>query len=112
MDLQRVTVVDPQRTYSIPTYEVGPDGLVQMPEESVIRFVKGNKADPQAFRQEGFTAEGLLSVVLTHLKEINVGELSSRETSTAITNLEQSIMWLQRRAEERKRRNVLGTYQK
>lgn len=78
----------------------------------LIHFCKGNKEDSEAFRQAGFVTETLIAVAKQYLEENNVGDLSSREGSTAITKLDEALMWLNKRTQDRIDRVVLGTYQK
>lgn len=56
--------------------------------------------------------ESLLEAARQYLVSVNVGDLSSRETSTAITKIDEALMWLNKRASDRKRRQVQGTYDK
>ena len=56
-----------------------------------------------------FIAEDVMPVLIQHLKNIN-GVLPSRETSLAITKLEECNMWLLERKKNREQQNVLGTY--
>lgn len=97
--------------YFLPTYKVTDEGIVDAPETE-IKFCKGDKADSSKERQDGVFVESLLAVVIDRLKRVNVGDLSTRETSLAITNLEQGLMWLVKRTEDRKARGVEQTYQK
>lgn len=108
---QDIETVREKATYSVPTYKVDNDGLSYDGNLGII-FCKGNKADESAFRQSGFFTETLIAVAKRYLEENNVGELSSRETAVAITKLDEALMWLNKRAEDRKVRGVQGTYQK
>jgi hypothetical protein len=56
-----------------------------------------------------FIAEDVLPVLSQHLKNLN-SLLPSRETSLAITKLEECQMWLMKRRNDREARGVLGTY--
>lgn len=56
-----------------------------------------------------FIAEDVMPVLIQHLKNLN-GVLSSRETSLAITKLEECNMWLLERRRNREAQQVLGTY--
>lgn len=51
----------------------------------------------------------VIPVLIQHLKNLN-GVLPSRETSLAITKLEECNMWLLERKRNRQTQNVLGTY--
>lgn len=98
-------------TYRVPTYKVTDEGIVEG-EWIIISLCRGDKADPSKPRQEGVFSETLLEVVIQYLQSVNTGELQSRETSVAITNIEQGQMWLGKRAQDRQARGVQGSYQK
>lgn len=57
-----------------------------------------------------FIEEDVMPVLIQHLKNLN-GVLPSRETSLAITKLEECRMWLGERKRNREQQGVLGTYQ-
>lgn len=98
-------------TYEVPVYQVTNDGLTDAMTIE-IQFCKGNKEDPTAFRQTGFFTETLIAVAKKYLEENNVGALATRETSMVITKLDEALMWIQKRADDRAARGVQGTYQK
>lgn len=106
-----IKVVIPAATYMLPTYVVTNEGI-QDGTGVAMQFCKGNKADETAYRQEGVFTESLIQLAKQHLEAVNVGELATRETSVAITKLDEALMWLNKRAEDRKLREVQGTYQK
>ena len=54
----------------------------------------------------------LLEIVRDRLKGFQSGEYSSRENACALTHIEEALMWLNRRVEDRIERKVLGTYNK
>lgn len=108
---RELEVVKEGATYNIPTYEVGNEGLIDSGMTS-IKFCKGNKDDEKVFRQKGVFTETLIETSKQYLESVNTGDLASRETSMAITKLDEALMWLNKRAEDRKRRNVQGTYKK
>lgn len=101
----------PAATYMLPTYVVTNEGI-QDGSGVALQFCKGNKVDETAYRQEGIFTESLIQTAKQHLEAVNVGELATRETSLAIIKLEEALMWLAKRVEDRKLREVLGTYQK
>ena len=98
-------------TYKIPTYKVTENGI-EDGEGIEIKFCKGNKENPDTLRQEGIFTETLLQVGLQYLQSVNVGELASRDTSLAITHLEDALFRIGKRAEDRKLRGVQATYNK
>lgn len=98
-------------TYLAPTFSVTDEGI-QDAEPVTIEFCKGNKDDGSFLRQKGFFDATLLQVVKQYLEDVNVGPLATRETSMAITKIDEAIMWLAKRTEDRRIRDVLATYQK
>lgn len=98
-------------TYKVPTYKVDDDGIVDGQGIEIL-FCKGNKENPNVLRQEGVFTETLIQTAKEYLETVNVGEMATRETSMAITKLDEALMWINKRAEDRKRRQVQGTYQK
>ena len=97
--------------FQVPTYRVEDSGLVDG-EGMTIKLCRGDKTDPSKPRQEGLFTETLLQVALQYLQGVNVGELSNRDTSIAITHIEDALLRIGKRAEDRKLREVQGTYQK
>lgn len=108
---QEINVITPKATYEVNLFKVTDEGLVSE-QTSDIRFCKGNKEDSKIPRQEGFFTETLIAVAKKYLEENNVGELASRETSMAITKLDEALMWIGKRAADRAARGVQGTYNK
>jgi hypothetical protein len=110
-DPQEVVVVEPKATYEIPAYMVTSDGIDEVGVYR-IEFCKGNKADESVHRQVGVFTESLIAAAKKYLEENNVGDLATRETSMAITKLDEALLWIGKRAADRQRRGVQGTYQK
>jgi len=108
---RQIEIIVEGASYKVPTFKVTNDGIADGDGTSVV-FCKGNKEDETALRQEGVFTETLIQTAKQYLEAVNVGPLSSRETSTAITKLDEALMWLQKRAEDRKLRGVQTTYQK
>jgi hypothetical protein len=71
-----------------------------------INFQNGPIAD---FGVNGVTQEVLLAIVIDRLRSFQKGPYACRENDVALTKLEESLMWLQRRTIERMRRGVEGT---
>jgi len=97
--------------YNLPTYKISHDGI-EDGEGITLNFCKGDKIDIAKFRQEGVFTETLIQVVKQYLESVNVGEMATRETSMAITKLDECLMWINKRSEDRKLREVQGTYKK
>ena len=54
----------------------------------------------------------LLEIVRDRLKAFQAGPFSSRENACALTHIEEALMWMNRRVEDRIERNVLGKNEK
>ncbi len=69
-----------------------------------------------ARNEQGSTAgvleSDLLEIVRHRLQCFQKGEFATRENACALTYIEEALMWLNKRKEDRKERNVLGTYNK
>lgn len=70
-----------------------------------VKFQDGGTATTD---KNGAYIEDLLIVALAKLEEYNKG-MPSRENSLAITKIEEALLWLHYRKEERKYRGVYGT---
>lgn len=83
------------------------DGLDRI---AVIKFQKGPRKDPNA--QNGIIDSDLLEIVRDRLKSFQQGDYATRENAIALTHIEEALMWMNRRVEDRIERSVLGTYEK
>lgn len=88
-------------------------------EGQKIQFIE--KAEQYSFMDDGITArvklvtindgttnEEVLEVLINRLQVLSA-KLPSRETSLAITKLEEALMWLNKRTADRVSRDVEGT---
>lgn len=98
-------------SYYVPTYKVENDGIKDG-EEIIIDLCRGDSQDETAPRQQGVFTETLLQLCVQYLTSVNKGDLANRDTSIAITHIEDALLRLGKRAEDRKLREVQGTYQK
>jgi hypothetical protein len=57
----------------------------------------------------GISGEALLAIVIDRLRSFQSGPFSCRENAVALTKLEESLMWLQKRTRDRMARGVEGT---
>jgi hypothetical protein len=60
----------------------------------------------------GVSGEALLAIVIDRLRSFQAGQYICRENAVALTHLETSLMWLQKRTRDRMARGVEGTMQK
>ena len=77
---------------------------------SVIKLQKGPRTDPKS--ESGVLDCDLLEIVRDRLKCFQEGEFACRENACALTHIEEALMWMNKRVEDRAERNVLGTYEK
>ncbi len=99
-------------SYRLPRFVLKKDvGLVEESTSQWLHFVKGDK-DGREQAQPGIVSESLITVLIDHLTELNVGDLRNRETSVAITKLQEALFWIEERKRDRVKRGVAGTYKK
>lgn len=77
---------------------------------TTIQFQCGPRLDENSVH--GVLDTDLLEIVRDRLKGFQSGDFSSRENACALTHIEEALMWMNRRVEDRIERNVLGTYNK
>lgn len=109
---KQIEVLNPKASYELPLYRVTNNGLEKLKNGFVLRFCKGNKANPNAPRQEGVLTESVVVAVQTYLKENNVGPLENEFTTQMIQKLQDVLDLVDARNADREKRNVQGTYQK
>ena len=73
----------------------------------VIRFQNGARKLPDS--QHGVLDTDLLEIVRDRLKGFQNGEFATRENAIALTHIEEALLWMNKRVEDRIERNVLGT---
>lgn len=78
--------------------------------EYVIEFQRGPRKDPNA--RHGVLDEDLLEIVRDRMRAFQAGEFATRENALALTHIEEALLWLNKRKEDRAARGVLGTYEK
>lgn len=75
-----------------------------------IRFQNGPRTEANSI--SGVLDEDLLEIVRHRLQSFQKGEFATRENACALTHIEEALMWMNKRKEDRKERGVLGTYKK
>lgn len=75
-----------------------------------IAFQNGARNLPDS--THGILDTDLLEIVRDRLKGFQSGEFACRENACALTHIEEALMWMNRRVEDRIERSVLGTNQK
>lgn len=72
-----------------------------------IAFQNGPRKDPESI--SGVLDTDLLEIVRDRLKGFQQGEYATRENTIALTHIEEALLWMNKRVEDRIERNVLGT---
>ena len=73
-----------------------------------VKFQKGPVKENGV---NGCHNEDLISIVIDRLEHLNQGQFACRENSIAITKLEEALLWLNKRTQDRVKRGVEGTHQ-
>ena len=89
--------------YVLPSFEGGIEQVLQFIEK--VPAAEGSK-DLRTVN-DGTTNEEVLKVLIDRLQYLN-GKFPCRENAIAITKLEESLMWLNKRTSDRITRNVEG----
>lgn len=76
----------------------------------VIQFQNGARKELNSIH--GVLDSDLIEIVKHRLEAFQKGPFSSRENALVLTHLEEALMWMNRRVEDRIEREVLGTNQK
>lgn len=88
----------------------GLSGQCETVTDWTIQFQNGARKEERSIH--GVIDTDLLEIVRDRLKSFQAGSFSSRENTCALTHVEEALMWMNKRVEDRIERNVLGTNQK
>lgn len=105
-------------------YDEGPGGachgydiypVESLPKETelplaCIEFQRGPRNDPDS--RHGILDTDLLEIVRDRLKAFQNGPMPTRENEMALQHVEEALLWLAKRADDRAERGVLGTMEK
>lgn len=75
-----------------------------------IQFQEG--ARNEAGSKPGVLDSDLLEIVRNRLQHFQKGEYATRENACALTHIEEALMWMAKRSDDRAERGVLGTMSK
>ena len=88
------------------------DGFEVKDNKQTIQFIEKEPTDTAGELKtvyDGTTNEEVLSMLINRMSYLQ-GKFPCKENAIVITNLEESLMWLNKRTEERKSRNVEGKH--
>lgn len=71
---------------------------------------QGPRNSPDALH--GVLDTDLLEIVRDRLAAFQAGPFACRENAIALTHIEEALLWMNKRTEDRIARGVLGTYEK
>lgn len=77
---------------------------------AVLQFQNGARKEEGSI--SGVLDEDLLEIVRHRLQCFQDGEYRTRENACALTHIEEALMWMNKRKEDRKARGVLGKHEK
>ena len=77
---------------------------------SILGEVKFQKGPIKEYGVNGVMNEDLIAMVIDRLYSFQESEYKCRENAIAITKLEEALMWLRKRTEDRENRGVEGTH--
>lgn len=108
-DAVRVDALDePGAGNACHLYCIGLPGHANIPpSDYVLRFQNGPISESGV---NGISNEALLAIVEDRLKGFQGGAFACRENALALTKVQEAMMWLRFRTEERIARGVEGTY--
>lgn len=75
-----------------------------------IQFQNGARKEPNSIH--GVLDTDLLEIVRHRLQCFQQGDFATRENAIALTHIEEALLWMNKRVEDRIERNVLGTMNK
>ena len=64
------------------------------------------------FGVNGVMNEDLIAIVIDRMRGFQSGDYACRDNALALTKLEEALMWLRHRTDEREARGVEGTHEK
>lgn len=79
-------------------------------EKHILSKINFQKGPIKESGINGCHNEDLISIVIDRLRCFQQGDYKCRENALAITKLEEALMWLRTRTENREKRGVEGTH--
>ena len=98
--------------YGEPCMDIVEDAPDCVPASAVCVVLFQNGPRRLDTSEHGVLDSDLLEIVRDRLKAFQTGEYATRENACAITHIEEALMWMNKRAEDRAARGVLGTTEK
>jgi hypothetical protein len=93
-------------SYSI-NYKGVPGKSDLLPERHFIQFQNGPRLEPDS--QHGILDTDLLEIVRHRIQSFQSGPFATRENAIALTHIEEALLWMNKRVEDRAEAQTLGT---
>jgi hypothetical protein len=77
----------------------------------LLAEIKFQKGPIKEVGVNGIFIEDLLNICADQLEQFQASDFATRENACALTHIQEALMWLKKRTEDRDLRNVLGVYQ-
>lgn len=77
-------------------------------DDSLLETVHFQQGPVKEAGLNGIQHEDLIVMVITRLQQFQSGQFATRENACAITKLEEALMWMNKRTQDREARNVEG----
>lgn len=100
-------VVTTGHKYELASFEGGPSQVLQFIEKRPAESDEMCESNGLVTVNDGTTNEEVLAMLIDRMQTLQA-KFPCRENSIVITKLEESLMWLNKRTEDRKTRGVEG----
>jgi hypothetical protein len=84
--------------------------VLKTDDGEVLQAVKFQKGAIKEHGVNGVMNEDLIAMVIDRLQSFQESDYKCRENAVAITKLEEALMWLRKRTQDREDRGVEGTH--
>lgn len=92
-------------------YEVGPVNA-NPKEVTWVQPIQFQEGPIKEHGVNGVHNEDLIAIVIDRMRGFQSGDYACRDNALALTKLEEALMWLRNRTNEREARGVEGTHKK
>jgi len=96
-------ILRPGHRYALDSFEGGPAQTIQFIEKEPV----ASGSTELKTVNDGTTNEEVLAMLIDRMQSLQA-KFPCRENAIVITNLEESLMWLEKRTADRKKRGVEG----
>lgn len=111
MNKQTFSIIATDDNFTVQSDESYPGHfyIIESTGHAIKQEIEFQRGPVKEVGYNGITSEHLLAILIDRLKVLNQGKYACRENSIALTKLEEALMWLNKRTENRKARGIEGT---